>query len=97
MKLKDLLNAISSRPLKASNVVMSPQLFNEFVAFDDCIHCCSSKEAHMDDGRCLFAPGTVFEMSAAGNLTAKMANDIEIEEDNRFLALMLSITKGAKK
>ena len=97
MKLKDMLNAISSRPLKAENVIMSPDLYNELRYGAECRRCRSDKEAHMPDGTCLFLPGSTYAAYTEDILAGKMANDIAVEEDERFLALMLNATKRAKK
>ena len=93
MSLKDLLNR--QRPLGA--MVMSKKDFAAIVSYGECIHCHSAKSAHMDDGRCLFAPGSVFELSTTDTITSKIADGIAQAEDREFLKMLVNATVAAGK
>ena len=97
MKLKATWKAVLNRPRPLVQVLMSPSDFADVVAWGECVHCHSEKEAHMDDGRCLFAPGSVFQLTLHDTIASNAAKDIAEAEDREFLKMVNEAVKGAKK
>jgi hypothetical protein len=95
------LKALLNRPRPLGQVLMSPQDFADIVAWGECVHCHSEKSAHMDDGRCLFAPGSVFELALHDTIAGNAARDMADAEDKACIEMMKAATldavKGVKK